>query len=280
MSYSIENRIIAITGSTGGLGNALAKALRDKGAKLALLDLSLDAANAQAQELGGETVAKAWEVNVRSLQSLQTALDAAAKHFGGLDVVIANAGVGWVGALEFMAPEAFDSTIDINLNGVWRTFRAALPHIRNRKGYMLAISSMAAFVHNPVHAHYAASKAGVWALCDSLRTELRHQGIGVGSVHPTFFRTPMMDEVNADPVGNKLWEGNTKGLWKYIDIEHVIGDVVAGIEKRADIVVVPKGNTLVAQMPGLFRRLIERLGYSEEHIAETLRIAASEASRR
>ena len=63
----------------------------------------------------------------------------------------------------------FDRVIDINLNGVWRTFRAALPHVQKQQGYLLAISSMGAFFHSPLQSSYTASKAGVWALCDSLR---------------------------------------------------------------------------------------------------------------
>ncbi|WP_416769314.1 SDR family NAD(P)-dependent oxidoreductase [Pseudomonas sp. RHF3.3-3] len=70
-----------------------------------------------------------------------------------------------------------DQVIDINLNGVARTFRAALSHVKARQGYLLAVSSMAAFVHSPLNTAYTASKAGVWALCDSLRLELRRHRI-------------------------------------------------------------------------------------------------------
>lgn len=95
--------------------------------------------------------------------------------------------------------------------------RTALPHVVEQRGYLLAISSMAAFIHSPLQGGYTASKAGVWALCDSTRLELRHQGVGVGSVHPTFFDTPMMDEVHEDPAGSRLWGGNSKGLWSMVD---------------------------------------------------------------
>ena len=106
---------------------------------------------------------------------------------------------------------------------------------------------MAAFVHSPLQAPYAASKAGVWAMCDSIRLELRHLGVSVGSVHPTFFHTPMFDELVADRAGRVLWGGNEKGLWKMVDRETVIANIVAGIERRADIIVIPRVNTLVAR---------------------------------
>ena len=71
---------------------------------------------------------------------------------------------------------------------------------------------MAAFVHSPLNGPYVASKAGVWALCDATWLELRHHGVSVGSAHPTFFKTPMMDDVPDDPAGNTLLGGNEKGL--------------------------------------------------------------------
>jgi NAD(P)-dependent dehydrogenase (short-subunit alcohol dehydrogenase family) len=99
-SYRLAGRTVAITGSTGGLGTALAQALRDRGANLALLDLNTDAVEQQAQRLGGPSVARAWTANVRAIDTLHTAMDAAADHFGRLDVAIANAGI------DTMAPMA------------------------------------------------------------------------------------------------------------------------------------------------------------------------------
>ncbi|WP_254876036.1 SDR family NAD(P)-dependent oxidoreductase [Streptomyces sp. CAI-85] len=202
--YDLAGRTVLITGSTGGLGTALARALRDRGARLALLDLDGDLAQRQATDLGPETTARGWAADVRDLAGLRSATDAAAAHFGRLDVVVAGAGVGSMAPLETLDPEAWERVVDINLSGVWRTFRAALPHVKRHRGYLLAVSSMAAFVHSPLNGPYVASKAGVWALCDATRLELRHEGVGVGSAHPTFFKTPMLDDVHADPAGAAL----------------------------------------------------------------------------
>ncbi len=87
------------------------------------------------------------------------------------------------GPLETLDPELWERVIDINLSGAWRTFRATLPHVKQTKGYLLAISSMAAFVHSPLNGPYVASKAGLWALCDATRLELRHEKVAVGSAH-------------------------------------------------------------------------------------------------
>jgi NAD(P)-dependent dehydrogenase (short-subunit alcohol dehydrogenase family) len=273
--YDVAGRTVLITGSAGGLGVALADALRARGANLALLDLDANAIGAQAQALGGVTVARAWRADVRDFDSLQRATAEAAAHFGRIDVVIANAGIDTVAPMAAIDPADFDRVIDINLNGVWRTFRAAISHVQEHRGYLLAISSMAAFVHSPLQAPYAASKAGVWAMCDSIRLELRHLGVSVGSVHPTFFHTPMFDELGADRAGRVLWGGNEKGLWKMVDRETVIANIVAGIERRADIIVIPRVNTLVARAPGLFRKFVDRVGFPGDTIARATELASA-----
>ncbi|MEN4984087.1 SDR family NAD(P)-dependent oxidoreductase [Acinetobacter modestus] len=270
--YHLKDKVIVITGSTGGLGLAVAQALRNKGAKLALLDLNLNQINAQANALGERSVAAGWVADVCSLESLETAMSKIMEHFGQIDVVIAAAGIASIDALEHIDPDHFESTININLNGVFRTFRAAIPYVKKTQGYLVAISSMAAFVHGPLNAHYAASKAGVWALCDSLRLELKNSNVAVGSFHPTFFQTPMMDSVQADPLGKAVWKGNT-GIWKFVPIEEVVANLIAGIEKRQDLIVVPKSNIPVAKAPTLFRQAIEVIGFNQKELKEIMQMA-------
>ena len=271
--YDLTGRTVAITGSTGGLGSALAGALRARGANLALLDLDANLTHDQAHALGPDTVAQGWPADVRDLGSLEAALTGAAEHFGRLDVVVAGAGIDTIAPMATLDPAAFERVIDINLTGVWRTFRAALPHVRAHRGYLLAISSMAAFVHSPLNGPYVASKAGVWALCDATRLELRHYGVGVGSVHPTFFKTPMMDDVHNDPAGNTLWGGNKSGLWKMMPLQTVVDSVVTGIEKRSSLIVPTSSNALVARIPGLVRPLVDRIGFRGNTIPEAIALA-------
>nr|WP_228819982.1 SDR family NAD(P)-dependent oxidoreductase [Nocardia abscessus] len=239
----------------------MAQALRARGANLALLDLDADAVGAQANTLGTSDEARGWRADVRDLDSLDAAMAQATEHFGRLDVVIANAGIDTMAPLATLEPAAFERVVDINFTGVWRTFRAGLPSVQATRGYSLAISSMAAFVHSPLQASYTATKAGVWAMCDSIRLELRHQGVAVGSVHATFFRTPMMDDVIADPAGRVLWGGNEKGLFKMVPSETVVQGIVRGIERRSELIVVPKRNTIIAKAPGLFRPVLDRIAW-------------------
>jgi NAD(P)-dependent dehydrogenase (short-subunit alcohol dehydrogenase family) len=274
-SYDLTNRVVVITGSTGGLGSAVATALRAKGARLGLLDLDAKAVETQAASLGGPEVACGWPVDVRSMDSVQGAVDAVADHFGGIDVVIANAGIEAVTPLTHMDPDRFDAIIDINLNGVWRTFKAALPHVQARQGYLLATSSMAAFVHSPLHAHYTASKAGVWAMCDSLRLELRGDNVGVGAVYPTFFSTKMTDHAQANPAARKIWPNEQGGLWKTIPLAAVVDATVKAIEDRSELVVVPRRNSPMAMAPNVFRKITDRFAFKDRDIAEAIRLSGA-----
>ncbi len=207
-------------------------------------------------------------------------MSTAKDHFGRIDVIIANAGIECMQPMWKMSPDYFERVIDINLTGVWRTFRAALPHVTEQRGYMLAISSMAAFVHSPLQGAYTASKAGVWAMCDTTRLEVRSRGVKVGSVHPTFFHTPMMDKVWADPAGVSIWGGNKTGLWRTVSLESVGESIVTGIEKRSRLIVCPRRNALFARTPGLVQPVIDRIGFSDRTIIEANRLAKSSADYR
>ena len=269
--YNLDGRVVAITGSTGGLGSAVCQALLDKGAKLALFDMDGAAVEAQATALGANT--RAWQVNVCSMESIDKAMEEAAAHFGGIDVVIANAGITAFEPLVTGDPKVFERVIDVNLLGVWRTFRAAVGHVQKRKGYLMAISSLAAFSHSPLQASYTASKAGVWAMCNSIRLELRHTGVGVGSVHPTFFHTPLMDQTFKSAAGSKIWKGNNSGLFKMVALEDVVKSIVKGIENRSDMMFVPKENSFVAHLPRLFRKILEAVEFKDSEVAAMVEAA-------
>jgi NAD(P)-dependent dehydrogenase (short-subunit alcohol dehydrogenase family) len=274
----LAGRTVAITGSTGGLGSALAAALRVRKANLVLLDLNHDAVTAQAERLGGARVAIGIPADVRDMQGLEDAMRRAVEHFGRLDIVIAGAGIAeGLTTLALIDPRDWEQTIDINLNGVWRTFTAALPYVHAQRGHLLAISSMAAFVHNPLSGPYPASKAGVWAMCDTFRLELRHQGVTVGSVHPTFFQTPMVDAVLANPAALRVMS-NFTGFWRLASIETVVDDTIRGIERRSAHIITPRSLRPVALAPGLLGPLIARFGFRGNAIADATTLATSAAA--
>lgn len=272
--YDLSGRTVVVTGGSGGFARALAPALIARGARVALLDLDEDLVREVAAGLGPDVAG--WRADVRDLAGLETVMADVAARFGGVDVAVANAGLGEsCGLLAEDDPARWELTVDVNLNGVYRTFRAAWPHVSRTGGYLLATSSMAAFVHAPLQGAYTATKAGVWALCDTWRLEVRHLGVAVGSLHPTFFRTPMMDAVQADPAGRRLWDGNERGLWRMVDIDTVVRCAVRGIERRAAHVVAPRRMLAPALFPGVAQAVAERVGFRGGRIEQAVALARS-----
>ena len=235
-----------------------------------MLDLDADAVRELADDLGDESVARGWQTDVRNLDNLTGVMDEVAAHFEGLDVVVAGAGTGGpIGPIAGMAPGDWKRTIDVNLNGVWRTFKAALPHVAFQRGHLLAVASMASFVHSPLHSPYSASKAGVLGMCNSLRPELRQFGVTVGSAHPSFFRSFMVDDVLDDPVARNVWN-DFSGLFKLVPRETVVNAIVEGIERRKEQIVVPRRFTPTAKVSGLFRPLVERFVFPDSRVMQAI----------
>lgn len=273
-SRSLKDKVVVITGSTGGLGGGVAAACLAEGAKLALMDISEKGVQAQAASMADESRVRAWQVDVRDMVSIQKAMDEAAAHFGQLDIIFANAGITAFAPMETIEPEVYERVIDINLNGVWRTFHAAAPYVKLTKGYMLATASMASFFHSPLQAHYTASKAGVWALCNSIRLEMRSFGVSVGTIHPTFFRTAMMENTLEDSAGSKLWGGNRGGFWKMISCEDVVRATIKAMKGRKSMTVVPTHMVVSAKLADLLRPVLAIL-FKDKSIRESIDAASA-----
>jgi NAD(P)-dependent dehydrogenase (short-subunit alcohol dehydrogenase family) len=274
MRLDLPGKTVAITGAGGGLGAGLARALRAQGASVALLDLVADGVQAQAARLGGDRYARGWGVDVRDFDAQQQVFADVAEHFGAIDVVIAGAGV--LGPLQTMGPTApadWDRVIDINLNGVWRTLKAAAPHIQVTGGHLVAVSSMIAYIHPPLLASYVASKAGVAALVDVVRLEMRATGVTVGSVHPAIFRTPMIGDALSSPAAVELVKDFT-GVFKTVELDTVVGEIVRGIERRAKRTVIPRQHRPTALIPGLAQAAIERLLFRPRTLARAVELGS------
>jgi NAD(P)-dependent dehydrogenase (short-subunit alcohol dehydrogenase family)/alkylhydroperoxidase family enzyme len=174
---SLAGRRVLITGAARGIGAAVAKRLHQGGAQLALAGIEPELLAEVARECGDAAVI---ECDVRDREQVEAAVQTAVEALGGLDVVIANAGIAAQLPVLGGDPEVFERTIEVNLLGVYYTLRAAAPHIAHPNGYALAISSLAAAIHPPLLGAYSAAKAGVEALADSMRGELALSGAKVG----------------------------------------------------------------------------------------------------
>ncbi|MDO0976773.1 SDR family oxidoreductase [Mycolicibacterium frederiksbergense] len=195
---SLNGKVVFITGGARGVGAEVARRLRRKGAKLVLTDLDPAPLAELADELGGEAHVLTALADVRDLTAMQRAADAAVARFGGIDIVVANAGIASFGSVLQVDPEAFRRVIDINVVGVFNTVRATLPAVIDRRGYVLVVSSLAAFTSAPGLAAYHASKAGAEYFANTLRLEVAHRGVDVGSAHMSWIDTPLVQDAKAD----------------------------------------------------------------------------------
>ncbi|MGW6934356.1 SDR family oxidoreductase [Lentzea sp. NPDC054927] len=231
----VTGKVVLITGAARGIGAEVARQLAARGARLALVGLE----KAQLEEVAQQTGGKAWEADVTDWDVLERVMNEAADHFGGIDVVVANAGIAATGFVRSMDPKAFERVIEVNLLGVWRTVRTALPHLIKSRGYCLVVSSLAAIVHIPGNAAYSAAKAGCEAFADSLRAEVRHLGVDVGTAYFSWISTDMVNSADEHPVFGKLRQGMPGLASKKYPVRNVGKAVVRGIEKRAKAVHVP-----------------------------------------
>ncbi|MCY1287173.1 putative oxidoreductase EphD [compost metagenome] len=205
---------IMITGAGSGLGREIALRWAREGARLALADVN-EAGLAETlklvREAGGDGFTQ--RCDVRDYSQLTALAQACEEQFGGIDVIVNNAGVASGGFFEDLSLEDWDWQISINLMGVVKGCKAFLPLLTRSKGRIINIASMAALMQGPAMANYNVAKAGVVALSESLLAELKQQEVGVHVVCPSFFQTNLLDSFHGPNAGmksqiGKLLEGS------------------------------------------------------------------------
>ncbi len=232
--------IVFITGGAHGIGAEVARRLHRRGAKLVLADLDEGQLKAVAAELGDDRVLTVV-ADVRDLSSMQAAADRAVQRFGGIDVVVDNTGIASYGSVLGVDPAAFKQVIDVNLVGVFHTVRATLPAVIQRRGYLLIVSSLAAFAAAPGMVPYDASKAGVAHLANALRMEVAHQGVTVGSAHMSWIDTALVRDTKTDlPSFAELLAKLPWPLNKTTTVDDCAAALVKGIEGRRTRVYCPR----------------------------------------
>ncbi len=236
---SLRGKRILITGAARGIGAALAQRLAAHDARLALVGLEPDTLAAVAARCGPDTFVA--ECDVSDAGEVRRAIDAAADALGGLDVVVANAGIAAGGPLRSQDPRSWERVIEINLLGVMYTDRAALPHLERSRGYLLNIASTAAVLRAPGMSAYCSAKAGVEALSDCLRIEMLPLGVDVGVAYFLFLNTDMVNDAEREMPLMKTVKGDMPKLFaRTYPLEPAIEEVVAAIAGRRRRVSYPK----------------------------------------
>jgi NAD(P)-dependent dehydrogenase (short-subunit alcohol dehydrogenase family) len=251
----MNGRTVLLTGAAGGIGSATARRLAANGARLALVDLDGEPLEALGAELGNAAVT--YTVDITDLAALERVVSDASTRFGGLDVVIANAGMDLIGPLAELPPEAFDRCIEVNVLGTWRTIRAALPAIRGPEGYVLVVSSGGVFVPPPFQGPYTASKAAMGALADTLRIELRGSGTRVGVIYFGAIDTEHARRSINNPLMQRAIRRIPKSFLTYAPAAGAAEAIERAILRRARSAVYPRSNAPMMHLPGVAKRVME-----------------------
>jgi 3-oxoacyl-[acyl-carrier protein] reductase len=217
---ALTGKVAIVTGGSRGIGLAIARALLDRGASVAIMATSDATLKAAAAELRKVTRLEVLSIraDVRRQDEVEAAIDAAVRQFGGLDVLVNNAGVGVFRSVADTSSDEWHQVIDINLTGVFYCCRAALPHLQKRRGgWIINVSSLAGSNAFPEAAAYCASKAGLNAFSEALMQEVRHDGIRVACVAPGSVRTGFSGRAS----GNDEWKLAPE------DVAEVVTDLMA-----------------------------------------------------
>ena len=248
----LRGAVAIVTGAAGGIGAATVVALRDRGAQVVATDVDGIALEKAAAESG----ATAFRCDVRDPSHAEEVVAVARQTYGTVDLVVANAGIGYAGDFATMPPDRLADLLDINVRAPMLLARAALPHmVEQRRGAIALITSIAGSLLVTRESAYSASKAALEALAIPLREELRGTGVTVSTVVPSVVPTAFWDGRG---------EAYTRRWPRPVTAERVAEAIVQSVETGKPQVVVPPWFKLPMHVrrltPGLYRVLSRRFG--------------------
>lgn len=253
----MSGQVVVITGAAQGIGAALARRYAKAGARLALLDIDKAGAEVLANELGITTEAMAVECDVTSLEACNDAVAAVIARFGGVDVLVANAGITHLSAFEDTEVEVIRKVMEVNFFGAVNSAKACLPSLLERKGQAIVISSVAGILPLPLRTGYSASKYAVRGFFETLRAENAHKGLRVMVVFPSFVETEIgAKAIGGDGTRSVLGRPEAEGASSPIE---VADQIFAAGQKGKHVLPVAKGAKLAYVLSRLSPGLLEKL---------------------
>jgi len=256
--YDLNGKVALVTGAARGIGFETARQMHLRGASVAVLDLAAEEAREAAERIGPRAIGIGADVTDQG--AMMAAVAEVVEKLGGLDVAVANAGVAQkqFGTARGISGEEWERVFEVDLLGVWRTARAAMPQIVERQGQLVLVSSVYAFANGFGNSPYATAKAGVESLGRALRVELAPHGASSTVAYFGWVDTKLVQDAFDQEDGGRIRELSPEFLLKRITPDEAGAGLVRGIEERAPRVFVPKWWRYVSALRGLINPLLDR----------------------
>ena len=269
--YDLNGKVALVTGAARGIGFETARQMHMRGATVAVLDLSAEEAREAAERIGPRAIGLGGDVTDQS--ALMNAVAQIVEEFGGLDVAVANAGIAQkqFATVRGISGEEWERVFEVDMLGVWRTVRAALPQIVERKGQMIVVSSVYAFANGFGNTPYAVAKAGVESLGRALRVELKPHGASASVAYFGWVDTKLVQDAFAQESAGRVEKLSPKWLLKRISPEEAGAGLVRGIEEQAPRIFVPKWWRYVSALRGIVNPLLDKRMEAEPKYADLVK---------
>jgi NAD(P)-dependent dehydrogenase (short-subunit alcohol dehydrogenase family) len=275
--FELNGKVALVTGAARGIGYETARQLHARGASVAVVDLDADQAREAAERIGERAIGIAADVTDHA--TMMGAVAETVERFGGLDIVVANAGIaqGTVATTRGISVEEWERVFEVDLLGVWRTVRAALPQIVERRGHVVVTSSVYAFMNGVLNSPYAVAKSGVESMGRTLRTELTPLGASASVAYFGWVDTKMVQDAFERPHSSRMQENLPGWLSKRIHPSEAGAAVVAGIEERAPRIFAPRWWRYVSALRGILNPLLDRRLERDATMLTTIREVEADA---
>jgi NAD(P)-dependent dehydrogenase (short-subunit alcohol dehydrogenase family) len=276
-AYDLNGKVALVTGAARGIGYETARQIHMRGASVAVVDLDPEQAREAAERIGARAIGIGADVTDES--AMRAAVAEAVERFGGLDVAVANAGIAQsqVATVRGIGGEEWERVFEVDLLGVWRTVRAALPQIVERRGHIVVTGSVYSFANGVLNSPYAVAKAGVEALGRGLRAELMPLGASAGVVYYGWVDTRLVQDGFDRKHSDRLQENAPAWLFKRIQPDEAGAATVRGIEERAPRTFAPKWWRYVSALRGIVNPILDRRFDRDPQMFETIRAVEMEA---